>query len=234
MGRQPIPAFPPATLTFLRALARHNDRDWFRDRKDEYERHVRAPMLALIERIDADLRRFAPDLVASPKVSLFRIYRDTRFSADKSPFKTQVGALFPHRVLGRMSGAGLYVEIGPKGTLIAGGVHAPSGPETRAIRAHIAENLSRLRSIVEAPSFGRITGGLGGDQLSRVPRGFPADHPAADYLRYKQWLVWVDHPAAFASSPDFYPTVVEVFRAAAPLVAFLNEPLLTRRADPLR
>lgn len=234
MARASAPVFPPATLAFLRALARHNDREWFRARKDDYEAQVRGPMVALLERLDAEFRRFAPDLVASPKVSLFRIYRDTRFSADKAPLKTQMGAVFPHRALGRMRGAALYLEVGPTRALIAGGVHAPSGPETRAIRLHIAENASRLRSIVEAPSFTRVTGGLGGDRLSRVPRGFSADHPAAGYLRHKQWLVGIERPAAFALSPDFYPTVVALFRAAAPLVGFLNEPLLDRPVGPSR
>jgi uncharacterized protein (TIGR02453 family) len=132
-----------------------------------------------------------------------------------------------------MRGAALYLEIGPKTALIAGGAYAPSGPDTRAIRAHIADNPSRLRSIVEAPSFERVTGGLRGDQLSRVPRGFAADHPAACYLRHKQWLVWAEHPASFATSVEFYPTVLRVFRAAAPLVGFINEPLLSRRGGPL-
>nr|MCU0255810.1 TIGR02453 family protein [Vicinamibacterales bacterium] len=99
------PAFTPEAVRFLRALRRHNDREWFRERKAEYERHVRQPMEGLIARLDREFRVFAPEIAASPAVSLFRIYRDTRFSEDKSPLKTQVGAVFPHRELGRKAGA---------------------------------------------------------------------------------------------------------------------------------
>lgn len=225
MARQPQPVFPPAALSFLRALKRHNDRDWFRERKAAYERDVRGPMIALIERLDVAFRDFAPEIAASPAVSLFRIYRDTRFSEDKSPFKTQTGAVFPHRRLGRKAGACFYVEIGPERTLIAGGIHAPSPQELRAIRQHIAVNPRRLRAIVEAAAFRRATGGLRGDRLQRVPRGFAAEDPAAEYLKFKQWLGWVERPAAFALSPELWPTLLRTFRALAPLVGYLNEPL---------
>lgn len=234
MAAARLPVFTPAALTFLRALKRNNDREWFRERKDEYVRLVRQPMESLIERLDHEFRHFAPEIAAAPAVSLFRIYRDTRFSEDKSPLKTQVGAVFPHRDLGRKAGACFYVEIGPAGTLIAGGIHAPSPQELKTIRQHIAANHARLRTIVEAPSFRRATGGLRGDQLVRVPRGVNADHPAADYLRFKQWLGWVDHPAGFASSPEFFGTVARTFRALAPLVRYLNEPLLGASIPPSR
>lgn len=226
MATSPSPAFAPAALTFLRALKRNNDREWFRQRKADYERHVRGPMVALIERLDHEFRAFAPEIDASPAVSLFRIYRDTRFSEDKTPLKTQVGAVFPDRRLGKKNGACFYVEIGPGGTLVAAGIHAPSPAELRLVRLHISQNYDRLRSIVEAPSFRRATGGLRGDSLVRVPRGFAPDHPAADYLKLKQWLGWVEHPAAFATSVAFFPAVLRTFRALAPLVRYLNEPLI--------
>jgi uncharacterized protein (TIGR02453 family) len=101
--------FTKNTLAFLRALKRNNDREWFRARKTEYEQHVRAPMVALLARLACDLPAFAPDLVAEPRVSLFRIYRDTRFSADKRPLKTQVAAHLPSRKFAKGEGAGLYV-----------------------------------------------------------------------------------------------------------------------------
>lgn len=228
------PRFAPAALTFLRQLKRNNDRDWFRARKADYLRLVREPMAALIAQLDRDFRSFAPELAAAPAVSLFRIYRDTRFSEDKSPLKTQVGAVFPHRQLPRKAGACLYVEIGPDGTLVAGGIHAPTPEELRRIRLHIADTYPRLRAIVRAPAFLRHTGGLDGDRLSRVPRGFAADHPAAEYLRYKQWLGWANHPAAFATTPAFYPAVVRTFRAVMPLVRYLNDALIAGAGTPTR
>jgi uncharacterized protein (TIGR02453 family) len=228
-------SFSPRTLAFLRGLKRHNDRAWFASHKEDYERDVKAPMTALVERLAADLRRFAPDLVASPRASLYRIHRDTRFSADKSPFKTQVGAIFPHRSLPRHQGAGLYLEIGPAGVMIAGGIYMPQSAELHALRAHLAANTARFRSLVESPAFRRAVGPVTGASLTRVPRGFHPNHPATEYLKLKQFLFGRDYPAAFATSPRFYRQVVTLFERMAPVVHYLNEPLVARleRQDPL-
>jgi uncharacterized protein (TIGR02453 family) len=226
------PRFPPAALTFLRALTRHNDRDWFRARKVEYERTVRAPMAALVEQLDADFRDFAPELLASPRRSIFRIYRDTRFTEDKSPLKTTIAAVFPHRDLPKHASAALYLEVGPKRVLAAGGLYTPSPLQLRAVRQHVAANHSRLRTIVLAPGFVRATGGLQGNTLARMPRGFDADHAAAAFLRMKQFLIWKEWPASLAVSARFYASVLSVFRAGAPLVRFLNEPLVGRPGHP--
>ncbi len=109
------PSFTPKSLSFLRSLKRNNDREWFRARKDDYERHLRAPMVAVIERLAVDFGRFAPELDASPKRCIYRIYRDTRFSGDKTPLKTQIAASFRWRGLPRGRGAGLYFEVHPDG-----------------------------------------------------------------------------------------------------------------------
>jgi uncharacterized protein (TIGR02453 family) len=231
----PQSCFTPRTLSFLRSLKRNNDRAWFAAHRDAYERDVRAPMIALVERMATDLRRFAPELVASPRASLFRIHRDTRFSPDKSPFKTQVGAVFPHRDLPRHQGAGLYLEIGPAGVMIAGGIYMPQAPELHALREHLADNHARFRALVQSPGFLRTAGPVTGDSLQRVPRGFPADHPAAAYLKLKQFLFGRDYPAGFATSPTFYRQAVTLFERMAPVVDFLNEPLVAqlKRRDPL-
>ena len=225
--------FTRKTISFLRALKRNNDREWFRARKPEYEQHVRGPMIELLARLAGDFTAFAPELVADPKVSLFRIYRDTRFSADKSPLKTQVAAYFPHRALPKQ-GAGLYLEIAPDGVWIGGGVYAPDTPELQAMREHIAQNHRKLRTIVEASTVRRTVGDLHGEQLSRVPRGFAKDHPAAEYLRFRQFLAGRGWPAEFACTPRFYNQVLAVFRQVAPLARFLNDPLLHRPSEPLR
>lgn len=224
--------FTRKTLAFLRSLKRNNDREWFRARKDQYETHVRAPMIELLARLAADFRAFAPELVSDPKVSLYRIYRDTRFSADKTPLKTHVAAHFPHRDM-RKTGAGLYLEVAPSWVWIGGGLYMPSTSDLQAIREHIAAKHRQLRKIVEATAFRRNVGTLGGEQLTRVPRGFAKDHPAADYLRFRQFLAGREYPADIATSPRFYSEVVTVFRNVAPLARFLNEPLLKRPVDPL-
>lgn len=224
--------FTRKTLAFLRALKRNNDREWFKARKDEYEAHVRAPMVAMLGRLADDFRAFAPELVADPKVSLFRIYRDTRFSEDKTPLKTNAAAHFPNRTL-RKAGAGLYFEVAPQWVWIGGGIYMPETHELVAIRAHVATHHAKLRKIVEARAFIAAVGGLHGEQLTRVPRGFPKDHPAADYLRYRQYLAGREYPASFAHDARFYPEVLKVFRHLAPMIRFLNTPLLARPVDPL-
>ena len=221
------PRFSLKALAFLRALKRNNNRDWFKTHKDQYELLLRGPMTEIIERLAADFRTFAPDLLASPKASLFRIYRDTRFSEDKAPLKTQIAAVFPNRQLPKLGGAGLYFHVAPDGVWAGGGLYSPLTPQLQVVREHIAANLRPFRAIVESLSFRRGVGQLDAtEQLRRVPRGFPPDHEAAHYLKFRQFIAGRDFPAAFAASPRFYAGIVGVFRQVAPLVRFLNEPLL--------
>lgn len=224
--RRAAPRFTPKSLAFLRQLARNNRREWFAPRKAIYEEIVRAPMVALVERLAEEFRAFAPDLVASPRASLYRIYRDTRFSADKTPLKTHVAAVFPHRLLPKHEGAGLYIEVATRHVWLGGGMYMPSTAQLHLVREHIAAHHKRLRRIVLAPSFRRAVGELSGEQLQRVPRGFPPDHPAADFLKFRQFLAGCEHPADFAISPSFTRDVVRIFKAIAPLISFLNAPLV--------
>ena len=224
--------FTQRTLSFLRALKRNNRREWFQPRKEEYETHVRAPMVALLERLARDLPAFAPELIADPKISLFRVYRDTRFSSDKTPYKTHVAARFPLRGVPRGEGAGLYFEIAPGWVWIGGGMYMPTTADLHDIRAQIAATHPRgLHTIVTAPAFTRAVGELHGDRLTRVPLGYRKDHPAAHYLQFKQFLGSCEYEASLATSPRFYRRLLTVFKSVAPLVQFLNaaiEPRLTQ------
>ncbi len=221
--------FSRKTLAFLRALRRNNNREWFQRRKPEYEAHVRGPMIVLVERLAGDLPRFAPELISDPRVSLYRIYRDTRFSADKKPLKTHVAAHFPAKGFARGEGSGLYVEVAPGWVWIGGGLYMPESSDLRLIRTHIADHHRTLHRIVTSPAFKRAVGTLDGEQLSTMPRGYLKEHPAAHYLRFKQFLAGREFEAEFATTPRFYPTLLQVFRAVAPLVRFLNTPLLEGR-----
>ena len=223
------PRFTLQTLAFLRGLKRHNDREWFRARRDAYDEHVRGPMIDIIERLALDLPRFAPELVATPKVSMYRIHRDTRFSLDKSPFKTHVAAVFPHRELTKHGGAGLYFHLAPDQVLIGGGIYAPEPPQLYRLREHIVANFRRLRAIVESPAFRRTFGRVSGARLQRVPRGFAKDHPGADYLKLKQFLAGCELPPKTATGARFYSSLVGRFERLAPFIRFLNEPLAADR-----
>ena len=217
--------FTPKTLSFLRALKRNNDRDWFRARKDQYEAHMRGPMVALIERLERDLRRVAPELDFAPKRAIFRIYRDTRFSHDKRPLKTQVAAAFRTRGQGRGEGAGLYLEVNPGWVWMGGGLYAPEPAQLVQIRQHISDTHPELHRLARGAAFRKAVGELDGERLTRVPRGFPADDPAAEYLKYRNFLAGAEYPPAFATTDRFYPTLVATFKAVLPIVRFLNEPL---------
>jgi uncharacterized protein (TIGR02453 family) len=222
--------FTPKTLSFLRSLKRNNDREWFRARKDQYDEHVRGPMAAVIERLAVDLARFAPELDVSPKRSIYRIYRDTRFSGDKTPLKTQVAASFRWRDLPRGGGAGLYLEVNPGWVWMGGGFYAPEPADLVRIRHHISDTHPELHRISRAAGFRKAVGELDGERLSRVPRGFQKEDAAAEYLKLRNFLAGREFPADFATSSRFYPTLVSTYRAIMPLVRFLNEPLVEHAA----
>jgi uncharacterized protein (TIGR02453 family) len=226
----PAPRFSNQGLTFLRALKRNNRREWFQPRKEQYEQHVRSAMVAIVERLAADLRGIAPEIVVDPKTAIYRVYRDTRFSEDKTPYKTHIAASFPWRGLPRHEGAGLYFHLSTEEIWIGGGMYAPQTSQLQAVREHIAANHRRLRSIVDSAGFKRMFRRLDGEQLRRVPRGFAKDHEAADFLRYRQFLAGRELAPAAATTARFYPTLLDTFRIATPLIRFLNEPLRERRS----
>ena len=214
--------FTARTLSFLRSLKRNNDREWFRERKDQYETHVRGPMAQLVTRLAVDLKPFAPEMVADPKRSLYRIYRDTRFSDDKTPLKTNAAASFPPRGFPRHEGAGFYVEIAPGWVWMGGGLYRPPPPSLYAIRERLAGSHPQLHRLVTTKEFRTVLGELQGEQLTRVPRGYLKDHPAGGYLRYKQFLGFREFEPGFATSDRFYPELLRTFKALTPLVRFLN------------
>ncbi|HYE86381.1 MAG TPA: DUF2461 domain-containing protein [Vicinamibacterales bacterium] len=217
--------FTPKTLSFLRSLKRNNRREWFHERKDQYNTLCREPMIAVVERLAADFRAFAPDHLADPKVCLLRPYRDTRFSEDKTPLKIHVGATFPNRTLGRMNGAWFYFEVAGGWVWIGGGMWRPDTSQLQLAREHIVENLDEFERIINEPRFKRL-GGLQGDRLTRVPRGYAKDHPAAEYLQHRQFMAFREEAAQFATSKQFYSQLRSTFETIAPLVRFLNEPLV--------
>lgn len=190
-------------------------------------------MVTLIERLAVDLQSFAPDLVATPKASIYRIYRDTRFSSDKSPFKTHVSAIFPHRRLSKHGGAGLYFHVATDHVFIGAGIYAPEPRQLYQLRQHVATNFKRFRAIVESPTFRRRFGEVNGQRLKRVPKGFEADDPAAEYLKLRQFMAGTERPAESATQARFYHSLVRLFRELAPFVRFLNEPLTAERTERL-
>ena len=224
------PTFPLAGLNFLKSLKRNINREWFQEHRPAYDESVKLPMLNLIEALAKEFADFAPEIQASPR-SLFRIYRDTRFSKDKTPFKTHVAASFSVKGFDRHQGAGFYFHIAPTELWIGGGIYRPPADELRTVRDHIAANHERLEKIVEAREFKKLFGTLQGEQSSRMPRGYPADHPGEHYLRFKDLLAARELEPVESTKPKFFETLVQSFRGMYPLIRFLNEPIVRRRQD---
>jgi uncharacterized protein (TIGR02453 family) len=215
--------FPPEALTFLRSLKRNNRREWFQPRKEIFETKLKTPMIQLVEAINAELLHFAPDHITDPKKAVYRIYRDTRFSADKTPYKTHIAAIFPHRGLEKHSSAGFYFHITAKEVGVGAGSYMPGPDELRAVRAWLAENHAEFRAAARRPQ--KTLGKLDGSAVTRMPKGFAPGHPAEDLIRMKQWLYWVELDVKLATSARLLPELVKRFRAAAPVIAMLNAPL---------
>ena len=164
-------SFTAETLRFLRALKRHNHREWFEAHRGDYEQYVRQPMTAIVERLAVDLRAFAPELVATPKISMYRIYRDTRFSHDKKPYKTHVAAVFPTRGLPKHEGAGTYFHVSADEVWIGGGMYTPAAAAAvRGARAHrrSPQAVPRDRRVAGVPQTCRRVGWRQADRACRA------------------------------------------------------------------
>ena len=223
-------SFTPVTMRFLRGLAKHNERPWFEDRRPTYERAVKAPLHALVEEINTGLETFAPEHIRAPHKIALRIFRDTRFSPDKRPYKTHLGAWWARQGFEKNAAAGFYLDLGPERNFLAAGVYAPERDGLLIFRRWLAEHHERFRATIE-PLL-QIDGALPAmeplppDALTRTPKGFPVDHPASDLLRARNWGVTAALPAEAVLAPTLGTLVLQHFRRLAPLVHLLNEPFV--------
>ncbi len=224
-----FPGFPAAMPAFFKGLEKHNSKEWFEPRKQTYLDQVKAPMTALVESLNAELVKTAPDYVTDPRKSIYRIYRDTRFSKDKTPYKTHIGALFIHRRLDKHTSAGFYAGVSHKEIEVAGGVYMPDADQTLTLRNFFAENHAGFRLVTESKSFTKLNGELRGDQLTRVPKGFPAGHPAEDLLRRRQWYWYVTLDPQFALTSKLFTHIWKRFASMLPVIEMMNAPLLAQR-----
>jgi uncharacterized protein (TIGR02453 family) len=220
----------PEGLAFLRALARRNDREWFQPRKAVFDAELKEPMLAIIRRVSAAMESFAPDYVRPAEKCLFRIYRDTRFSNNKLPYKTHVAAWWSHEGLEKTSGAGYYFHIDAKEVVVAAGAWMPEKDQLAAIRHWLLGHHLEFRKRLQKAAIRKTFSEFEGNALTRSPKGFPAEHPALDLIRCRQWGLSTTLPASAALDPGFAATLVHHFRLAAPLVGALNEPILAASA----
>jgi uncharacterized protein (TIGR02453 family) len=225
--------FSGEALKFLRGLKRNNDRVWFAARKNVYERELKAPMLKLIGEVNEAMAEFAPMHVRPPEKIMMRIYRDIRFSKDKRPYKTHVSGWWVRDGLQKTSGAGFYFSVSPEEVVIAAGVYMPEREQLLAIRRYLAEHHAEFRRLLKGKKLRALMTENDGVPLTRAPKGFPEEHPAIDLLRNRQWGVSARLPAERALKASLVKDVVERFRAAAPVIAMLNAPLVGKPKRPM-
>jgi uncharacterized protein (TIGR02453 family) len=226
-----FPGFPKEGMAFLRALKKHNDREWFTPRKPTFEATVRQPMIELVSALHREMLRFAPEYVGEPVKCVYRIYRDTRFSKDKTPYKTYASALLLRNGFDKYAGcAAYYFAVSPENIEVAGGVYTPDRDVLLAVRRHIADNHKQFRSTFGGAKVKRLLGELQGESLSRVPKGFDPDHPAAELIRRKQYLLDTQLDPKLATTPKLLGELVTRIEAMAPFIEFLNRPLVARQS----
>jgi uncharacterized protein (TIGR02453 family) len=219
------PFVTPRLFVFLRELAANNDRAWFNANKQRYLDEVRDPLLGLIEALGAPLRRVAPHLVADASPvggSLFRIYRDTRFSKDKSPYKTHCGIHFRHAEGKDAHAPGAYLHLEPGQVFVGSGIWHPDAAALGRIRAAIAAHPDRFE---RATSGVRLLLDEDPERLQRPPRGYHADHPAIEHLKRKSFTASARFTQQDACATDFPDKVTKAVKRASPLLAFLAEAL---------
>ena len=183
---------------------------------------VKAPAEVFVDAMNSKLASFAPGYITEPKKAVYRIYRDTRFSADKTPYKTHLAMLFRRADLAKHEAGAFYVGISPEGVEFAGGVYMPGPDQLRTLRLHLAENYKRLEKLLAAPKL-KVAAELKGESLTRPPKGFDADQPGIDWIRRKQWYFFEKLDGKLATTSQLLPTVAGAFAAMAPVVEFFNE-----------
>lgn len=220
-------SFSPALTQFLDELARNNNRTWFNNEKIRYENDVVVPVLNFVTAIKPRLMEISPYLmVEATKVggSLFRIYRDTRFSKDKTPYKTHVGVRFPHRQFKRCAGPGLYMHISPQEFYLAAGVWHPQSSALAKIRLSIDRDPEAWLRVRDDRDFSRLYS-LFGESLKGAPRGYRKDHPCIVDLRRKDFAGVRELPAEILFSESLLDEVTATYRVASPFLHFLARAL---------
>jgi uncharacterized protein (TIGR02453 family) len=214
----PFTGFSRDSIQFLAELALHNERSWFQPRKADYERLLKEPLEALCLVLAERFEKAGLPLRADSK-SPFRIYRDVRFSADKSPYKTQVSASFPWA--GEGGGVGGYFHFQPGEIFAGGGMWHPEPAQLAAWRRTVDGDLASVRAVLDDPRFVATFGSVSGESLKRVPTGFVADHPGAELLKLKDVTFSHRLSDAEALSPNLPNLLVDTFAAAIPLLGLL-------------
>jgi uncharacterized protein (TIGR02453 family) len=222
-----MPYFSDKTFTFLRGLARNNNREWFLKHKPDYEAHVRGPFQQLLTDLQPDLAAISPQFRADPRPvggSLFRIHRDTRFANDKTPYKTHAGARLFHQRFREVDSPSFYIHIQPGHCFVGAGLWHPQAPTRTRIRHFLVDNPEAWRKAVHSPAFKRRFE-LGGELLTRPPRGYPADHPLIEDLKRQSFVGSTALDDSVVLGPQLRRSIAGALAGLAPLVDYLCDRL---------
>lgn len=222
-GRKETAYFGPGVFQFLRELKANNKREWFQENRHRYESQVKDPMLQFIADFGSRLRAISRQFEADPRPvggSMFRVYRDTRFSRDKSPYKTTAAAHFPHRDGGRDGHApGFYLHLEPENCVGGGGLWHPDGPALQKVRDRIVNRPKEWKLVLDS----KIS--ISGDTLKRPPSGYDPEHPFIEDLKRKDLYIMRKFSEGDVCALDFMDRYLDACRAATPLVRFLTRAL---------
>ncbi|MCW3101850.1 MAG: hypothetical protein JWO09_290 [Bacteroidetes bacterium] len=215
---------PPSAIEFLKLVKKNNNRDWFNANKDRYLKELEA-VAAFADALLFEMNRHDTIETASGKKSLHRIYRDTRFSKEKTPYKTNWSGSFS-RATKKLRG-GYYFHIEPGNSFVAGGFWGPEAGDLKRIREEIAYDATEFRKVFKSKSFNETFGSLQGEQLKSAPQGYPNDHENIDLLRFKQFLLVKKFSDKEVLSPQFMKQVNDTFKKMRPFFNLMSEVLTT-------
>jgi uncharacterized protein (TIGR02453 family) len=215
---------PNDYFKFFTELRENNNREWFEDNKARFRASVQEPLSAFVETMAPKLKKISKHIVADPRLnggSVFRIYKDVRFSKDKAPYKTHGGVQFRHALGKDAHAPGFYVHLDPQEVFYGGGIWAPPSPALLAVREAIRDKATNWKKATASAAFTKRFGGVHGDALSRPPRGFDAGHPLIDDIKRKSFFAMAQGKPAAAKKPSFADDVSAAFEDAKPLMKFL-------------
>jgi uncharacterized protein (TIGR02453 family) len=210
-----------STFNFLVQLKENNNREWFQSNKVWYD-ESKEDFENFVSKLISEINQFHPEIgPIDPKSTVFRIYRDVRFSRDKAPYKTNMGA---HVVVGgkKSGNAGYYFHLEPDGSFLAGGAHMPSPDQLKTLRKEIYENIDEFLGIINNKGFSQYFGELMGEKLVNPPRGFPADFPHIELLKHKGYTVWKSLPDDTVQGQGLLKELGKGFRIMKPFIDFIN------------
>jgi len=217
--------FDERFLGFFEGLAIDNSKTYFDERRKLYKEAVRAPFLDLVRDLIVGIREYEPDLAMEPKDAVFRINRDIRFSRDKSPYKTHVGAHISARGRMDMGWPAFYVQLSHEKVMVAGGSYQPSGQEVQRIRQRIASDPQGLSRLLDVPAFKEVYGGIEGEALKRVPREFQETFEVQPLVANKEWYFMADLEPERALREDLFDVLIDHYVAGHEVSEYIRDAL---------